>query len=266
MGGRYQRNLENDDTADVAAIKFAINAGITHIDTAEIYADGHSEELVAEAVKDYERSKIFLASKVQAAHMAYKDIILACRASLKRLQTDYLDLYLLHQHNPSFSLKDTMRALDRLVADGLVKHIGVSNFKTESLERAQEYAKNKIVCNQVHYNLKAREPERSGLLEFCQKNDVMLVAYRPVEKGRLLENIPGVVKKICKKYKRTPAQIAINWLVSQANVVTLAKTRNSAHLKENLGGVGWQMDKEDIEKLRVEYPEQIFVSDVVPLG
>ena len=266
MGGSKERDLTNDDAADIAAIKTAINAGITHIDTAEIYANGYAETLVSEALKDYDRSKIFLVSKVQAANLAYDSILRSCEQSLQRLNTNYLDLYLLHRYNPEFPLKDSIRALDKLLSQGLIRNIGVSNFNVQHLTEAQSYTSNKIVCDQVHYNLEFREPEKSGLLKYCQKNDIFLVAWRPIGKGNLLQNIPTVLKEVCDKYQKTPAQIALNWLISQPNAVTLSKMTNGAHLIENLGAVGWQMASEDIEKLRHKYPNQQEVSNVAPLG
>lgn len=265
MGGRKERDFKNDDKADIEAIKTAIDLGITHIDTAEIYADGYAETLTAQAIKGYERSKLFIVSKVKTVHLSYSDILEACKNSLKRLQTDYLDLYLFHGYNPDIPLKESMRALSELKDNGLVKEIGVCNFGPKHLEEAQTYTKHKIVCDQVHYNLEFREPEKSGLLDYCQKNDVMLIAWRPVGKGNLLQEIPEVLKIMCDKYKKTPAQIAINWLISQQNVVTLSKTRSKEHFLENLGAIGWYMEKDDIEKLRKEYPNQKDISDAVPL-
>ncbi len=270
MGGRFERtnarDPDNNDPADIAGIRAAIDHGVIHIDTAESYAEGHAEELVAEGIKDYDRSKLFLVSKVNALHMAPNDVIAACKASLKRLQTGYLDLYLLHRHELSVPLAETMAAMDELLAEGLIRNIGVSNFLPEFLDEAQSYTKNKIVCNQVHYNLEFREPEASGLLEYCQKNDVFLAAWRPMGKGALAVNPPLVVQELCKKYNKTPAQIAINWLVSQDHVITLAKTRRVEHLEENLGALGWQMEAEDIERLRRDYPNQKQISDIVPLA
>lgn len=159
-----------------------------------------------------------------------------------------------------------MRALEELKDGGLIKEIGVSNFGFQLLEKAQTYTKHKIVCDQVHYNLEYRESEKSGLLEYCQRNDVMVVAYRPLGKGNLLQTIPQVVKDMCDKYKKTPAQIAINWLVSQPNVVTLSKTRDKEHLQENLESLAWHMAYEDVEKVRREYPNQKDVSNVLGLA
>lgn len=265
MGGRKERDLNNNDDADIAAIRVAIDLGITHIDTAEIYADGYTEQLLGKAIRGCERSKLFLVSKVQAVNMGYENVLSSCKKSLECIGTPYLDLYLLHRYNPEFDLKRTMQALDELVAEGLVRNIGVANFSKERLAEAQGYTNNKIVCDQVHYNLEFREPERNGLVEYCQANDIFLVAWRPLGKGNLLGEVPLIAQEMSRKYDKTSAQIAINWLISQGNVLTLSKTRNVAHLHENLGALEWTMEEEDIERIRKEYPGQKDISDVVPL-
>jgi diketogulonate reductase-like aldo/keto reductase len=266
LGGGEQRDLNNDDQADINAIRAAIDLGITHIDTAEIYAQGRAEELVAEGIKNYGRKNLFITSKAQFNHLAYDKVIKSCKQSLRRLRLDYLDLYLAHRYNPDVDLRQTIAAFDELVKLGLVKNIGVSNFNLAHLKQAQAYSKNKIVCDQVHYNLMFREPEVSGLLEYCQTNDVFLVAWRPVGKGNLLVDLPPVLSELCQKYNKTPAQVAINWLVAQPNVLTLFKAGNVAHLRENFGAIGWEMSRQDIERLRKEYPGQKYISDVVALG
>lgn len=265
MGGDYHYDPSNDDEADIRAIRAAIEIGITHIDTAETYAEGHAERLVGQAIKGYDREKLFIVSKVSPEHLRYDDLIASAKGSLERLETDYLDLYLIHHPNPNIRIVETMRAMDALVDEGLVKNIGVSNFTVERLEEAQAHTKNRIVANQLHLNLIYREPERKGLLEYCQKNDVMFVAWRPMQKGLLAKRGIKVLDEMCEKYGRSPAQIAINWLVSQPNVVTLSKMRNVEHIKENLGAIGWQMDEEDIDRLRRDFPNQQDVSDTVPL-
>lgn len=266
MGGKNEHDLSNDDESDIKAIRTALNEGIVHIDTAESYADGYSEILVGKAIEGYDRSKIFLVSKVHKNNLGYENILNSCKESIKRLNTSYLDLYLLHQYNQDIPLKDSMRALDELVEKGLIRHIGVCNFNKEHLEEAQSYTKNKIVCNQVHYNLMFREPEASGLIKYCVDNDIFISAWRPVGKGNLLEEIPEVLKEMCDKYNKSPAQIAINWLISQPYVITLSKTRSTEHLKENLGALDFKMEDSDIERLRNEYPNQQKISDVVALA
>ncbi len=263
MGGRQERNPDNDDEADIAAIRAAIELGVTHFDTAEQYASGYAEVLLGQAIIDADRSSLFLISKVMPSGKKYDDYIDACKKSLERVGTDYFDMYLLHRIPEDLELG--MRAMNTLLEYGMIRNIGVANFGAASLERAQSLTSHKIPYDQVHYNLEHREPERCGLLDYCQKNDVLLAAWRPVQKGALLTNRPPLLEEMCAKYGKTPAQIAINWLLSQDNVITLAKTSNIEHLKENLGAVGWEMDTEDIERIRREYPDQKDLSDAVPL-
>lgn len=265
MGGQNERNPKNNDSADIAAIQAALKLGVTHIDTAENYANGYTEALVGQAIKKYNRRSLFLTTKVRATHMAYEDTLHAAKESLLRLGTDYLDLYLLHRYYPDIPLSETLGALDELVKQGLVRNIGVCNFPAEKLKEAQILTRNKIVCNQVHFNLKFREAEQEGVLKYCRDHDIMLVAWRPIQMGMILDrNIP-IIKEMMDKYQKTPAQIALNWLISQPNVAVIAKTSNTAHLQENLGAMGWSMKADDIEKLRKEYPNQVAVSDAVPL-
>jgi len=267
MGGRFNRDINNDDEADIKAIKTAIELGITHLDTAEVYAEGFAEVLLGKAIAGYDRSKLFLSSKVYTQiHAKYDDVIIACKDSLKRLNTSYLDLYLTHRQNPpDISYKETMKAMDTLVDEGLVNNIGFCNYRISDIQEAQSYAKHKMVAAQMHYNLKIREVEKKKILNYCQKNDIMFIAWRPIQQGAMVNNLPKIVQEIMKKYNKTASQIAINWLISQENVVTLSKTRNVQHLKDNLGAIGWSMKKEDIEKLRKEYPDQQNMSDSVPL-
>lgn len=263
VGGRHEVDTSKD-IEEVEAIRFALEQGITHIDTAESYGVGHSEELLGKAIKDYERKKLFLATKVSWDNQKPEDLKRSLEASLKRLATDYIDLYYLHRFpSAGTDIAGTIRTLDELVDQKLIKHIGVSNFSVERLQLAQSLTRNKIVCNQVHYNLQIREVETKGLLKYCQENDVLLVAYRPLQKGSL--EYGDLVQKLASKYHKTPNQIAINWLMSQDSVVTLVKTSHRDHLLENLGAIGWQMEAADVELLRKDYPAQLQVSDVVAL-
>lgn len=263
MGGKREVDTTRD-AEEIAAIRTAIDMGITHIDTAESYALGHSEELLGEAIKGYDRSKLFIASKVSEVNQGYKGTIAACEASLKRVGTDYFDLYMLHRFPAKgLSIEGTMRAMDELLERGLIRNIGISNVTPHRFDVAQSFTKNKIVANQVHYNVQYREVEKLGVVKHAQENDVMVVAWRPLQKGALPES--ELISDLAKKYQKTPAQIALNWLISQSNIVTLAKTSNPDHLRENLGALDFTMDSDDIELVRTEFPDQQFVSDAVPL-
>jgi diketogulonate reductase-like aldo/keto reductase len=265
-GADNRRDPANDDQRDIAAIKAAISLGITHIDSAESYAEGHSEELVGEGIKGTEREKLFLVSKVRGNNLNYNGIKSAIKNSLKRLGTDYLDLYLMHRCPPQELMEECVRAMDELIEEGLTRFIGLSDTNTRHTRQLQELSKHKFVAAQAHYNLVIREVEKEGLLNYCQQNDMLLIAWRPVQMGITnYEKIPGI-NEMTKKYNKTPTQIAICWLISQKNVVTLSKTSSIKHLKENLGAVGWPMETEDVERLRKEFPNQKFISDTVPLA
>jgi diketogulonate reductase-like aldo/keto reductase len=263
MGGRREADYSRDEL-EVHAIRRALDAGITHIDTAELYGVGHAEELLGLAMRGFDRSKLTIASKVLPEHQTYDGILRACESSLKRIGTDYLDLYMLHQYPPPGQpIAETMKAMDYLVDKGIVRHIGVSNLTVNRFIEAQSHASHKIVCNQLHYNVLVREAEEKGLLAYCQKNDIFLVAWRPLQKGEILDT--PILHELAKKYHKTPGQIAINWLISQKNVVTISKTSSVEHLHENLGAIGWNLRDEDIERVRSEFPDQLFVSGAVPL-
>jgi len=135
------------------------------------------------------------------------------------------------------------------VANGLIRSIGVSNFNTTHLEEAQSNTKNKVVLNQVFYNLLNREVEKD-LLQYCQDNDVILEAFRPLDKGKLLETVPEILQKMAQKYNKTPAQIALNWLLQRPTVSSvILGARNEEQLKQNLGAVGWNLTAEQMSKL-----------------
>jgi diketogulonate reductase-like aldo/keto reductase len=264
MGGRVESDRSKDGQ-EVSAIRAAIELGVTHIDTAESYGDGHAEELLARAAEGLDRSKLLVATKVSAGHQTYDGVKRAFDASLKRLKMDYVDLYLLHRYpEPGMPIEQTMRAMDELVRDGVVKHIGVSNLSPARFLEVQANTKNKLVCNQVHYNVQHREVEKRGVLKQCQDEDVMLVAWRPLQKGELLE-CRGLMKQLAEKYGKSPAQLAINWLICQDHVVTISKTSSAEHLRENLGALDFEMDAGDVERIRREFPDQREQSDAVPL-
>jgi diketogulonate reductase-like aldo/keto reductase len=273
VGGLFSSYLPNpearktyDETSDIEAIRKAIELGMNRFDTAEMYADGYSEEILGRALVGYDRSKLFITSKVSPQNLGYDDVLKSCKTSLERLQTEYLDLYLIHMPNPDIPLKETMKALDYLKEQGLIKNIGVCNFNVDRLKEAQSYTKNNIVLNQVHYNLLFREPGLKGVIKYCQSNDIFIEAWRPIQQGGLTKTGIGVTDKMCEKYDKTPAQIALNWLLSQKNVVTLTKASTIEHLEENLGAVGWSMSDEDVKFLSKNYPIQLDRSNAVQLN
>ncbi len=245
---------DNDDERDIAAIRAAFDAGITHIDTAEIYAAGHTEELVGEAIADLPREKLFITSKVATYHLRYDQVLAAAEGSLKRLGLKYLDLYLIHGPDPEVPLKETMRAMAKLREQGLIRNIGVSNFIPELIAEAQKFCSYRIVNNQINYSLEARGHDEVGTLEYCAKNQILVMAYRPLAKGVFSVEGQQMLQKLGQKYQKPPLAVALNWVLGKPNVVALVKTSNPQHLRENLVALGWRLDSEDEQALDERFP------------
>ena len=243
----------SDDEGDIEAIRLAIELGMIHIDTAERYAAGHSEEVVADAIEPFDRGDLFVTTKVWHNHLRREDLISSMKASLKRLRQDYVDLYLVHWPNPEVPLKETMKALEHCAEEGYTRLIGVSNFSTELIVEAQSHLEeHTLVANQVNYSL-MEQGSRSELLPYCQENDIILVAYTPLAKGKLAKPGNQVLDKLSEKYGKTQAQVSLNWLISQENVITIPKASNFDHLRDNLGSVGWNLDEEDHQRLALAF-------------
>ena len=259
FGGREDRNPDNDDAGQIAALQAGIAAGFTLIDTAEYYAAGHAEILVGKAIAGLPRKKLFLTSKVWKTHLRHDEVLRAAENSLKRLGTDYFDLYLYHQVSDEVPLEETIHALNELAARGMTRYIGVSNFAVKRLSDAVCCSEVPIVVNQVHYSLKFREPERSGLLQYCQTHDILLQAWRPL---RGVENCP-LTAELCRKYGFTLPQLGLAWLTSQEHVAAITAMKNPLHLLDNLKAVEKKvLSNADIERLRTEFPDQIPISTV----
>lgn len=263
--GEKDTEAKSNDNFDVKAIRTAIELGLNHIDTAELYGEGHAERLVKKAILGIDRNKLFITSKVHSPHQSYRGVIKAATASLRRIGIDHFDLYLIHQPDFQVPIKETIKAMDFLVDTGMTKYIGLSNFKKERLIEAQAFASHKLVCDQVHYNLEIREVQKDGLLDYCQSNDVILSAWRSLQKGNFLNKKVEIIEEICEKYEKTPAQVALNWLLCQSNVIAIFKTRHLNHLLDNLGSIGWKINVEDLKRLSIEFPNQQAISDRFPL-
>jgi len=239
----------------VKALRWGLDLGMTHIDTAEMYGNGHIEELVAEAIAG-RREEVFLVSKVLPSNASYEGTLKACERSLRRLKTDWLDLYLLHwpSSNPIY---ETMRAMEKLVTEGLVRFIGVSNFDLEELWEAERALKNvQMTCNQVLYNLQDRGIERR-LLTYCTERKIAVVGYAPFGHGNFTspQSVGGrVLAVIAKRHDRTPRQVGLNFLTHHHCVFTIPKTTHLERVKENGGGVGWKLTSDEVVAIDRAFP------------
>jgi diketogulonate reductase-like aldo/keto reductase len=255
LGGGMTPDTSNDEMA-TNVIRTAIELGYTHIDTAEMYGGGHTEELVGQVIADFNREDLFLTSKAWKLTMNHEDVLTAFEGSLRRLGTDYLDLYLIHRPNRDIPLRETFRALNTLVEQGKVRYLGVSNFDLDQLSRAQAHCDVTLATNQVPYHLHNRNYVVNGVLEYCQNNNILVTAYSPIDRGYLVDD-PTVIE-IALKYNATPAQVAINWLIRQPKVIALPMSTKRAHLEENLGALDLELSPSDLELLdQIELPESV---------
>lgn len=236
--------------AEVAALRAAIDQGMTLIDTAEMYGDGASEEVVGEAMSG-RRNDVFLVSKVYPWNASRQGTVRACEASLKRLGTDHLDLYLLHWRG-EHPLQDTVAAMESLKQAGKIGAWGVSNFDVADMEELMAVPGGEnCVANQVLFNLSRRGIE-FDLLPWCQARDIAVMAYSPIEQGRLLQH-PELIR-IAKAYQATPAQVALAFVLERDGVVAIPKTSSVARVKENRGAVDLDISDEDWATLDAAFP------------
>lgn len=248
MGGKFERDPINTDES-VKALRYGLSLGINCIDVAERYGEGLTEEIVGEAISQVNRADVYVISKVWKTNLRYNDVLKAADGSLKRLKSDYIDLYLIHWPNKEIPIKETMEAMEYLLEQKKIRAIGLSNFSTELMKEAQSHLEHaKIAANQIEYNLGARAAE-SNIIPYCKQNDIRVIAYRPLAKGTLASSSSQIQDGLAKKYNKTPNQIALNWLISQG-ITAIPKSSDRGHLKENAGALGWQLDTKDVELLR----------------
>ena len=249
VGGYLSRDSQQDDN-QIKAIKLGIELNMTFIDTAEVYGNGHAEELIAKAIKGV-RDKVFIATKFSPEHNSYKDVLKSAERSLRRLKTDYIDLYQIHWPNPSIPLSETLRAMVQLIKGGKVRYIGVSNFSHKKLREARSVVSgNEIVSLQAEYNFFDRNIE-NDLLPYCETEGITTIAYSPLDQGKIAGGDKRIImlQKIADKYHRTKAQITLNWLVSHPSVIVIPKATNPDHIKQNASSTDFELSDEDIKEI-----------------
>jgi diketogulonate reductase-like aldo/keto reductase len=238
------------------ALRRGIELGMVHVDTAEMYGDGAAETLTGEAIRGLPREELFLVSKVLPSNATYDRTIRACEASLRRLRTDYLDCYLLHWRG-DVPLGETMGALEKLVDDGKIRSLGVSNFEVADLEEARAaLARHPIVCNQVLYHLGERTIEEHEL-PYCREHRIATVAYTPFGRGDWTDR-PGaaVLERIAAAHGAGVRAVILAFLTRDEDVFTIPKASTVAHVEENAGGGELRLTAEEIAAIDAAFPRR----------
>jgi len=245
MGDNYSQRDE-----EIAALRTGIDLGMTLIDTAELYGDGASEELVGEAIVG-RRDDVFLVSKVLPHHATLRGTIKACEQSLSRLRVEQIDLYLLHWRE-RIPLEETLEAFTTLVHHGKIRHWGVSNFDTDDMEELISLPNGvNVATNQVLYNLTRRGIE-FDLLPRCRQRQIPIMAYSPIEQGRLLEH--PAIRNVAARHEATPAQIALAWVIRNDGVIAIPKAGTPQHVRENFDALKIRLTHRDLMELDRAFP------------
>ncbi len=249
LGGYFNRDNSSDVEA-LSTLRLAFDQGRNLADTAEVYADGHSEELVGQAIEG-RRDKIYVATKVSPEHLDQANLIRSAEGSLKRLKTDYIDLYQIHWPNPKISMEETLGAMETLVRTGKVRHIGLSNFSLKEIQEARKSLETEVIASvQAEYNLFDRSIE-SALLPYCQEHGIAVIAYSPLDQGHICggPHRRSQLAPIAAHYGCTVAQLALAWLIRRPSVIAIPKASNPEHVIANATAGEFELSPEDADAI-----------------
>ena len=252
--GTWLMGMESSKRADeVAALRLGMDLGMTLIDTAEMYGDGGSEEVVGEAIEG-RRDEVVIVTKVGPKKASRQGTLDNCEQSLKHLGTDRIDLYLLHDQ-PVHALEETLESLDRLKQDGKILHYGVSNFTLDLMQECESLDLGvNVACNQLRYALTHRALE-CEILPWCEEKNIALMAYSPVGVGKL--NLAPELEEVARRHDVSPWCAAIAFTIRDPRVVSIPKASNPAHVRDNVKALSVQLTEQDLADLERAYPQPL---------
>jgi diketogulonate reductase-like aldo/keto reductase len=222
------------------AVKWALEMGYPQIDTSDDY---ENEERIGRALKGFDRSRLFITSKVDDSKLRKNDLIEGCKSSLKRLGIEYLDLYLIHRPNPTVPIEETMEGMKELVDEGLVRSIGVSNFSIEGTQEAVEASEVPLSNNQIKIHPYHYPAET---IEFCKRKGIFVTAYSPLDTGEITDD--DLLTEIGNHYGKSAAQVSLRWLFED-ELVIIPKSSTKDHLSEDMDIFDWELSDEDSERI-----------------
>lgn len=276
QAGRAGWGEDYSDHDVIEAMKYALSEGINYIDTAMVYGDGHSEEIVGSAISDFDREDIVIATKVNPPHLTHDAILRSCENSIRRMNCDYIDLYQLHWPDESVPIKESISAMEKLVDSGKVRYIGLCNYYGKEFEEAFESAKkHEIISNQLRYNLIQRQVETDPY-PAMKKLGVDMIAWSPIAKGLLSgkynpESLPNdrirsrdvlfrpenvkklmpvldKVKEIAERNVKSMVQVSLNYLLCK-NALVIPGIKRKSQIIDCIGSAGWKLSEREIAEL-----------------
>ncbi len=248
MGGKFEADFSKDNECVEALIK-AVELGMDHIDTAEFYGKGHTEEIVGRALKIIGRERVFVTSKLWLTHLERSIAINSIKESLRKIGTDHVDLYLIHwPPTKDKSIEEAVDVMNDILNAGYTRYIGVSNFSVSELERAMNRTKSRIVCNQVRYNVQDRSVEEPGLFDFCKSNNISIVAYSPLNRMEFDPSLKKRLEEVGKFHNASITQVVLAWLIKKGAFV-IPKAIEEEHLVENAKSWSLELSDEEMEMI-----------------
>lgn len=260
----------------ISIVHKALELGINVIDTAEAYGFGKSERIIGEALKEYDREKIIISTKFLPMVISPSAVVRALNKSLKRLQTDYIDIYLIHWPAP-WLIGRVLNHMEKMVDEGLIRYIGISNFNLKRLQNAQKKMHNhRVQVNQVNFSI-AKNKAENDLLPYTQREKITLMAYSPLGQGWLTgkytagnppkgirrrnrlfykrnfkrgEQLLSIIRKIAEDHQVTMAQIALNWVIKNPSVIAIPGAKNVAQLEGNVGSTEFELTNDEIDRIK----------------
>jgi len=250
QGTWHMGQHRSERAREVAALQLGFDLGMTLVDTAEMYANGGSEVVVGEALRG-RREQVFVVTKVLPENASRGGTLRAAERSLRRLATDWIDLYLLHWPG-RHPIEGTLESFDELRRAGKIRHYGVSNLDLPQMQRAEKLPLGpNIVADQVLYNLGRRGVER-GLLPWCVARGIVVMAYSPLEQGELWRK-PSL-REVARRHGCTLAQVALAWCVRQPGVIAIPKAGDPRHVRENAAAADLELSEQDVAELDADFP------------
>ena len=255
MGGYMKKSPYNDDDNDIKQIQYQLDCGLTMVDAWLAQGEGHAVKLIAQAIKDRPRNSYFIVAKLDVKNFVTKtDLENTVDQYISSLGIDHLDL--LQIHKPQYdglTAEDTVNEMNRMIDIGKAKLFGVCNANTEKLQEVFQFTKHPITSNEINYSVIDRSYQANGTIDFCQQNNIKILAYKPLARGMVnyLGGVDGslLFKELSAKYDKTVNQIAFNWLLSKPNFLTWMKSANRSHINENLDSMSFVMDPTDHQKI-----------------
>ncbi len=250
IGGTWETKHGNE-AESIKAIHYSISKGQNHIDSGQIYGAGYTDEIIGQAIDGQNREDLYIGDKIWETSVGKSLVRPAVKTILKKLKTSYIDLLYIHKPWNDWPWREAIPQINSLIDEGLVRQFGVSNFNIDQLQETMKQSRHPVVVNQLHHNVLYRQDVNPEMSKFCLANNIQLIAYRPLEQGKVLEN--EVIKAIAKTNNATPVQVALAWLLAQG-MLPIPMATELKFIDENLGALKLKLSLEDIKKLDALIP------------